>query len=419
MASMTPVWRPTRLAIRLVTVAMLGLVGAVLFRNVAFVPLAAPALLAVAFGGYRPRPTGLRVSVLGMSERVFEDDDVDLDLVVDTGDRNTADTTVLPQLPPALSPSSTGVANIDGGLNETWSIRTERWGMWRVGPWTIRCTALGLMWQTQHIVEFPAVQVYPRPSRARYVPLPPRLKAQLGSHVSRRPGPGNEFSSVRAYLPGDSARRVNWRVSQRRGTLYVNEFLAERTAAVIALVDTTVDVGGPENSSLDASVRAAVAVTQAYLEYTDRVGAVAFGGYLRWLQPRQGARHFYRVVEMLMASRSDYSVLEPDLARLPRQSLPAGALVFCFSPLLNPEVIASLSDLRERGHSVAVIDTLTTGPDQPNDRLGKVALRMWTMEREALWTELKALGIPVHAVTHDMVEPLSQVAVELRRGQER
>lgn len=416
---MTPIWRPTRLAVRLVTVAMIGMVAAVAFRNVALIPLAAPALLAVAFGGYRPRPTSLRVNVRGMAERVFEDDDVEFGLVVDTGDRDTADTLVVPQLPAALSPSSTTIESRRGGLAESWTIHTGRWGRWRVGPWTVRCTALGLMWQTQHHVEFPAVQVYPRPSRARFVPLPARLKAQLGSHVSRRAGSGNEFSSVRGYLPGDSARRVNWRVSQRRGSLFVNEYLAERTAAVVALVDTTVDVGGPENSSLDASVRAAVAVTQAYLEFTDQVGAVAFGGYLRWLQPRQGDRHFYRVVEMLMAARSDYSVLDPDLGRLPRQSLPAGALVFCFSPLLNAQVIASLADLRERGHAVAVVDTLTAGPDEPSDRIGKTALRMWRMEREALWSELRALGIPVHAVTHDMVDPLSQIAVELRRTQER
>jgi uncharacterized protein (DUF58 family) len=419
MASLTPIWRPTRLAVRLVTVAMLGMVAAVAFRNVALIPLAAPALLAVAFGGYRPRPTSLQVNVRGMAERVFEDDDVELGLVVDTGDRGTADTLVVPQLPAALSPASTAIESRPAGLAENWTIHTGRWGRWRVGPWTVRCTALGLMWQTEHYVEFPAVQVYPRPSRARFVPLPARLKAQLGSHVSRRPGSGNEFSSVRGYLPGDSARRVNWRVSQRRGSLFVNEYLAERTAAVVALVDTTVDVGGPENSSLDASVRAAVAVTQAYLEFTDQVGAVAFGGYLRWLQPRQGDRHFYRVVEMLMAARSDYSVLDPDLDRLPRQSLPAGALVFCFSPLLSAEVIASLADMRERGHVVAVVDTLTAGPDEPSDRIGKTALRMWRMEREALWSELRALGIPVHAVTTDMVDPLSQIAVELRRTHER
>ena len=416
---MTPLWRPTRLAVRLVTIAMVGMVAAVAFRNVALIPLAAPALLAVAFGGYRPRPTTLSVNVRGMADRVFEDDDVELGLEVDTGDRGSADTLVIPQLPKALSPSSTSVESRRSGLAESWTLHTGRWGMWRVGPWTVRCTALGLMWQTEHRVEFPAVRVFPRPSRARFVPLPSRLKAQLGSHVSRRPGSGNEFSSVRGYLPGDSVRRVNWRVSQRHGTLFVNEYLAERTAAVVALVDTTIDVGGAENSSLDASVRAAVAVTQAYLEFTDQVGAVAFGGYLRWLQPRQGDRHYYRVVEMLMDARSDYSLLDPDLRRLPRQSLPAGALVFCFSPLLTPEVIASLADLRERGHAVAVVDTLTTEPQETTGRIGKTALRMWRMEREALWSELRALGIPVHAVTHDMVDPLSQISIELRRSQQR
>jgi uncharacterized protein (DUF58 family) len=87
--------------------------------------------------------------------------------------------------------------------------------------------------------------------------------------------------------------------------------------------------------------------------------------------------------------------------------------------LLTAGVIESLADLRERGHAVAVVDTLTSEPQESSDRIGKTALRMWRMEREALWSELRALGIPVHAVTHDMVDPLSQIAVELRRTQER
>src|SRR5690606_28679507 len=119
---------------------------------------------------------------------------------------------------------------------------------------------------------------------------------------------------------------------------------------VVAVVDTTTDVGPAGWSSLDIGVRGAASVVQAYLRYADRVGIVALGGRVRWLKPDVGTRQYYRVVETLLASRLDGSFVEPDLFRLPRQALPPGALVFVFSPLLDPRVIDVIRDLRERGH---------------------------------------------------------------------
>jgi len=153
-------------------------------------------------------------------------------------------------------------------------------------------------------------------------------------------------------------------------SLYVNEFHAERMADVVAVVDTTHDIGHGDTSSLDAAVRNAVAVTGAYLRFTDRVGVVGFGGFIRWLPPGAGTRHYYRVVETLMSSRLDTSVLDPDLARLPRQAMPSGALVYVFTPLLDPRVIESLRDLRERGHRVVVFDTLKILPKPEKDEPG-------------------------------------------------
>lgn len=423
MASLQPHWRPTRLALRLASVAVLGLGLAIVLARPSLVAVAAPSLLALAWGGYRLRPRQLIVTGRESAARLYEGDqiDVELEVAADQGELGTV--AVHAQLPGAMTVERldrTDAASSDhagghrDGQMQTWRVTANRWGRWTLGPWQLVLTAPGLLLRSTHNLSLPVVAVFPRPPTVQAVPLPPRLLTQLGTHVSRRRGSGTEFATVRPYAPGDAYRRVNWRVTQRRQELFVNDFHAERTSDVVALVDTTVDIGTGEESSLDASVRAAVAVTNAYLKFTDRVGVVGFGGFIRWLTPSSGTRHYYRVVDTLMASQRDDSVLEPDLGRLPRQAIPSGALVYCFTPMLDARVIEALRDLRERGHAVVVFDTLLARPAVTDART-RVARRLWEAERAAQEVELTAMGIIVQAYVDDLAVPLTTVASALRR----
>lgn len=431
MATLIQRWRPTRLAVRLISVTVLGLATAGLAGRPAVVVVAAPCLLALAWGGYRGRTRFVRIRGAESEKRLYEGDAFNVELDFTTDGHGLADVAVHPEMPGTMSAGWTSV-DVQRGEHrrvESWTVAVARWGHWSVGPWRLVLIAPGLMWRAEHRVSFPSVAVFPRPAQVPAVPLPPQLLARLGAHLARRVGSGTEFAAVRPYAPGDSSRRVNWKVTQRRNgqpgssgigtSLYVNEFHAERMADVVAVVDTTHDIGRGDMSSLDAAVRNAVAVTGAYLRFTDRVGVVGFGGFIRWLPPGAGSRHYYRVVETLMASRLDTSVLDPDLARLPRQAMPSGALVYVFSPLLDPRVIESLRDLRERGHRVVVFDTLKILPKAEKDELGRAAMRLWTAERQALMSELAGIGIVVVYGGGDVVEPLGIVAATLRRSGDR
>ncbi|MDR1351390.1 MAG: DUF58 domain-containing protein [Zoogloeaceae bacterium] len=75
---------------------------------------------------------------------------------------------------------------------------------------------LGL-WRASRAVAPLAALVYPRP--AGDLPLP--AKAPRPAHRQQESG---DFQGVRAYAPGDSPRRVNWRVYGRREELAVNNF---------------------------------------------------------------------------------------------------------------------------------------------------------------------------------------------------
>jgi uncharacterized protein (DUF58 family) len=141
-------------------------------------------------------------------------------------------------------------------------------------------------------------------------------------------------------------------------------------------------------------VHGAAALVTAYLRVSDRAGMVVLGGLLRWLGPAAGDRQFYQIAEMMLAARYD-SFVTPDIGRIPRTALPPGTLVVVFSPLLDPRGFGALTDLRQRGFPLIVVDTLRDEPPAGSRPDAQLALRVWRLERAATRTALHALGIPV------------------------
>jgi len=86
---------------------------------------------------------------------------------------------------------------------------------------------LGL-WRAQRALPTVEALIYPRPQGER--PLPGR--APNPAHRQRESG---DWRGLRAYAPGDSPRRVNWRVYARGGELTVNDFDGGKGGAALWL----------------------------------------------------------------------------------------------------------------------------------------------------------------------------------------
>ena len=147
--------------------------------------------------------------------------------------------------------------------------------------------------------------------------------------------------------------------------------------------------------ALDLAAHGAAALTTAYLRVGDRAGLVVLGGVLRWLGPASGDRHFYRIAEMMLKARYE-SFVTPDIGLIPRTALPPGTLVVLFSPLLDQRAFGLLTDLRQRGFPVILVDTLRDEPPaEPPLAMAAIALRLWRLDRAATRAALADLGVPV------------------------
>ncbi len=389
-------WSLSAHALRLTTLALTGLIIAVVTRRPEFAGVAAPAvLLLVARRPPRPEQIGVRVRSSGA--RVTEDDEADLEVAVAEHDGYRADLVMHPRFAVTFGaagggPGASGQARLPFSVG-----RSGRRGL---GVLELTLRDRWRLTEGRAVVDLPIIDCYPRPAAQRTRVVLSRLPSRLGEHASRSPGEGLEFAGVREFVPGDRQRRINWAATTRRGRLQLNTFAAERTQSIVIIADATSDVGEPGFTAVDLALRGSAGTARAYLEVRDRVGFVLYQRSVLWTPPASGARHYYRIMDLMLAAGRMTGPAGPatraaGIARLPRAALPPGALILVFTPLLDRRLVETIRDLRERGFSILVIDVLNAEPSGPRESLSALALRIWRMEQQAIRFSLRELGIPL------------------------
>lgn len=69
-----------------------------------------------------------------------------------------------------------------------------------------------------------------------------------GKYSSKIKGDGLEFVDLKEYIPGDDIRRIDWKVTARKGEVFVKEFLEDKDASHFILIDTSKSMENKLNS---------------------------------------------------------------------------------------------------------------------------------------------------------------------------
>ena len=181
-----------------------------------------------------------------------------------------------------------------------------------------RADRVGLVRHEGRIDRRRPLRIYPSPERLRRLVSPAHTQAATGSEVARLRAEGLEFADTRPFVHGDRVRSINWRATARRGALVVNERHPERNADVVIFLDSFAEARTSGEGTLEQAVRTAATLAGRFLERRDRVGLVAFGGILRWLEPGGGLVQQYRLVDALLETDVEFSYAWKDVERDPR-----------------------------------------------------------------------------------------------------
>ncbi|CAN5569187.1 DUF58 domain-containing protein [soil metagenome] len=382
-----------------VGVSAASLFLSLLLGRVEMLVVVTPMITALVIGLALTKTPGIDVMLAPLPERCLEREAIEAALTIEADVNAEAQVAIVTPRGFASDDDAGRTMLLASGIPRELDIglTATRWGRRSVGRVACRVRGLGGFLVFEEVVDLRrAINVYPALERMTKQIPPPETQVFAGNYVSRAPGDGLEFSGVRPFEPGDSRRRVNWRVTSRRSELHVNDFHSERNADVVLFLDTFADVGPFERTSLDVAVRGAATLARHYLARKDRVGLVAFGGLLGWLRAGSGQPHLHRIVDYLIGLESTVSYARKDIGYLPHRSLPQLALILAFSPLVDERALTAFIDLHARGYGLVVIDTLAVDSvgarPSAEDRL---AHRAWKMLRDAQRHDMEGLGIPV------------------------
>ncbi len=410
--------RPTARLLSYTVLVGAALVAALVLGRPALVALAAPFALWLVVGAALATRPGLKGSVGAAEGRPTEGEPVEVEVEL-TATSRLGFLRVDLDLPE-------GLASHDGGASRNLlpnpgrralvqlQVLAPRWGVYRIPP--ARLTAhdpLSLIRFTGEVGQPQRLRVYPSWERLRRLVPPRRTQVYAGNRTARQHGEGLEFADIRSFVPGDRVRRINWRVTARTGTPFVNDFHLERNADVILFLDSFSELSSGRESVLNLAVRAATALAEGHLRERDRVGVVGFGGLLRWLLPGMGQQHLYRVVETLLDTEVIASYAWRQIDVIPVRVLPPAATVIALTPLLDPRSVGALVDLHHRGFDLVVLEISVEkllGPAAL--AVDEVAFRVWTMLREARRNRLIGAGIPISPWGAD--QPLEAVLAQAR-----
>ena len=396
-------WTPTPALGRAIIVAMVGLVGAVVFGSPALVVLASTFVLPALLGAIGRPDTAPRIDTrLGLT-RLHEGQGTTSGLQISDPRGVEQITRVIPRMPHIATVPASGALAVPITLPEASAIALgpRRWGHRPIDEEQVALTSdwCGYRWGPerlagQHLTVWPQAAAYDSAAEA------PQPDGLVGAHRSRRAGSGTEFAGIRPFAPGDRLRRISWPVSLRTGELQVVTTRAEQDASVLVVVDALRDIGisgGMDGraSSLDLTVRAASALAGHHIRRGDRVSLRVVGPGDARVPLGAGPRHLHRLTGTLTRVVPGSAPMADGTLEL---GVTGGCIVYVLSTMLDAPLVTATALLSARGVSVVVIDTLG---ERPVDELGgrtstkALAWRMRMIERKAMLVRLASLGCTI------------------------
>ncbi len=203
-----------------------------------------------------------------------------------------------------------------------------------------------------------------------------------GGYFSPFKGQGLEFDEVRAYLPGDDVRKIDWRVTARSGVPHVKLFTEERERKVLICLDACdyMCFGTRGTFKSVQAARIATLLGWSALNSSNTVGSCIVGNSesaSMFFKPSRRQSSFLRFLEKICKPDTyinlakgiseDHIDVNDTKQRLDRPSLevateniakitPSGTLVFIISDFLdiNDDIERNLRDINEKSELVLI-----------------------------------------------------------------
>jgi len=133
-----------------------------------------------------------------------------------------------------------------------------------------------------------------------FLPRQPIHSLLSGHHSSRVRGRGLDFEELRAYIPGDDIRTMDWHVTARMQKPFVRVFTEERDRPALIALDQRLNMFFGSRVSTKSVTAAEIAALAAWRVFHqgDRIGAIVFNdSQIEEIKPLRSRANVLRILE--------------------------------------------------------------------------------------------------------------------------
>ena len=201
-----------------------------------------------------------------------------------------------------------------------------------------------------------------------------------GNRRSLFRGSGTEFADLRAYVPGDETKHIDWRATARRqDTLIVREYELERNTNVVLLLDASASMLlGKKKKRIILAIEAIASLTHAAIQNRDLIGFGAFSDKLDlFIPPKGGKLHQFFIYRKLLQLIPSGRTKIGDALKGISASLKRRSLLIVVSDLHDniEETIAGFRIARAFNHELLLLQITDYGEYVLPQNIGKIKFK--------------------------------------------
>jgi uncharacterized protein (DUF58 family) len=213
-------------------------------------------------------------------------------------------------------------------------------------------------------------------------------------------GSSTDFLGIREYRPGDSLRRLNWRLAARHPhELFTNEYEREEIADFGLILDARKlsNAQGVEETLFENSIRATLSLSEVFLKEGNRVALLIFGQTMSSLFPGYGKKQLNQITRNLALAKLGSNLSFGYLEYFPTRLFPSRSILIVLSPVGSQDC-ETYARLRSFGYDILLISPDPVdciGQTLPPTRINSLAVRAARVERIVQLKRIMKLGVQV------------------------
>ena len=198
-----------------------------------------------------------------------------------------------------------------------------------------------------------------------------------GSYNSVFKGTGLDFDDLRPYSFGDDVRSINWNISAKQNSIYINTYKEEKEQSVFFLIDVSKsqEIGNKKINKINITKEICSVLTLSAIRENNQVGLLCYSDIKeKYIKPSKGITHGYLIIKSLydLKTKSNKTDLNK-LINYSMNTIKKKSIIILISDFLDKDYMKNLISMSKK-HDLILIQ-IFDNQEKKSSNLGIIPIR--------------------------------------------